>query len=139
MRYPQAMILGFSVQPSNKVFSYASSQGVSIKSECVIYRIIDLVRSKVQELLPPVLEYRVLGEALVLQLFQIHGKQKGSISVAGCRVTNGVIEKHKKVRIFRGQEEIYNGTYTEPRATFPIHAESNHQDRWIRLSRSRRI
>jgi len=105
-----AMILGFSVQPSNKVFSYASSQGVSIKSECVIYRIIDLVRSKVQELLPPVLEYRVIGEALVLQLFQIHGKQKGSISVAGCRVTNGIIEKHKKVRIFRGQEEIYNGS-----------------------------
>ncbi len=82
---------------------------MTIKSDLIIYRIIDLVRSKVQELLPPVLEYRVLGEALVLQLFQIQGKQKTLVSVAGCRVTNGVIEKHKKIRIFRGQEEIYNG------------------------------
>ncbi|KAF8312728.1 initiation factor 2 [Cantharellus anzutake] len=104
------MILGFSVQPNNKVLSYASSQGVLIQCNSIIYRIIDLVRSKVQELLPPIVEYRVLGEALVQQLFQIHGKQKSIISVAGCRVTNGIIEKHKKIRIIRGEREVYNGS-----------------------------
>lgn len=68
------------------------------------------VRTRVQALLPTIIEQRVLGEAVVQQLFDIKGKGKSVIKIAGCKVTNGVIEKSKMVRVLRDGEEIFSGT-----------------------------
>lgn len=69
----------------------------------------DDVRKAVAALLPPIIETRVTGEATVLQLFDIQGKAKQIKKVAGCRVTNGAIEKSKKVRVVRDGQTIYEG------------------------------
>lgn len=97
------MVIGFSVNATRAIQSHAASLSVPIVLESVIYRLIDTVRSKVAELLPPVIETRVTGEAVVQQIFSIK-VGRGSVSVAGCRVSNGVIGKHDGVRVLRGAD-----------------------------------
>jgi len=87
---------------------------VPLHLESVIYRLIETVRSKVAALLPPRIESRVVGEATVQQLFPVKVK-KGTVMVAGCKVSNGIINKSEKVRILRSgdgkdREVVYEGT-----------------------------
>jgi translation initiation factor IF-2 len=87
---------------------------VPLHLESVIYRLIETVRSKVAALLPPKIESRVVGEATVQQLFPVKVK-KGTVMVAGCKVSNGIINKAEKVRILRSgdgkdREVVYEGT-----------------------------
>ena len=70
----------------------------------------DDIKARVVELLPVTVETRVTGEALVLQLFDIHLKAKQTRRVAGCRVTNGLLEKSKWARIIRDGEVVHDGT-----------------------------
>ena len=71
----------------------------------------DDVTARVIELLPPIIEKRVTGEAAVLQLFDIHLKGKKTTQVGGCRVTNGVVEKNKLARVVRDGEVIHEGRW----------------------------
>ncbi|EIW69086.1 hypothetical protein TREMEDRAFT_12302, partial [Tremella mesenterica DSM 1558] len=106
-----ATIIGFSVEASRSIQNLAKQSSVTIHVDQVIYRLIDLVRSRVSSLLPPKIEKRVLGEASVLQLFPITIKRKTSM-VAGCRVNNGILKKSDKVRVLRGTErkEVFEGS-----------------------------
>lgn len=82
-----------------------------IITNAVIYRLMDEVRVRLQALLPCVVEQRVLGEATVQQVFDIKGKGKSILKIAGCRVSNGVIERSKNARVLRNGREIYSGGY----------------------------
>jgi len=105
----EGMVVAFSVQVSRAIESKASSQGVSIYSSTIIYRIMEEVRNRVAALLPPIIEKKVTGEANVLELFDINIKGRQTKQVAGCRVTNGVVEKSKKGRVIRSGEIIFEG------------------------------
>lgn len=70
----------------------------------------DVVRSRVIDLLPPIFETKVTGEASVLQLFEIQLKSKQTRKVAGCRVVNGVVDKSKLVRVVRDRETVFEGS-----------------------------
>ena len=52
---------------------------------------------------------KVMGEAEVLQLFDIHLKAKQTMKVAGCRVTNGMIEKSRGARVVREGKVVFEG------------------------------
>ena len=104
------MIIAFSVNVSRMAGEAASQNGVPISSSNVIYSVMDEVKERVVKLLPPVVEKRVTGEANVVQIFDIGGKAKSIIKVAGCRVSNGVVEKDKRVRVLRNGEIIHEGT-----------------------------
>ena len=69
----------------------------------------DVVRERVTALLPVIMETKVTGEATILQLFDINLKQKQTMKIAGCRVTNGVIEKQKFARVLRNGNIIFDG------------------------------
>ncbi len=69
----------------------------------------DDVRSRVIDMLPKTIETKVTGEATVLQLFDITSKAKQLIKVAGCRVTNGLIEKQKYARVIRLGQVVHEG------------------------------
>jgi translation initiation factor IF-2 len=60
-------------------------------------------------MLPKIIETKVTGEATVLQLFDITGKAKQIIKVAGCRVVNGLVEKQKLTRVIRNGHVIHEG------------------------------
>lgn len=75
----------------------------------VIYRLIEQVRERVIDLLPKLYDSRVLGEATVQQIFKYNQKGIGMKSIAGCRVTNGIIQRKAKIRVVRDREVIFEG------------------------------
>ncbi|AFR92710.2 translation initiation factor IF-2 [Cryptococcus neoformans var. grubii H99] len=107
-----ATIIGFNVTAPRAIQTIAKNANVSLQLESVIYRLIDKVRSDVASLLPPTVEYSVKGEATVLQLFSINLKRKQTVTIAGCRVNNGVIDRTEGVRVLRGPERkvVYEGS-----------------------------
>lgn len=105
------VVIAFSVKVPRVVENEAASQHVPIVSSSIIYKLMDTVTQKVIELLPPIIEKRVTGEATVLQLFDISLKGKKTTQVGGCRVTNGVVEKSKFARVMRNGEVVHEGKF----------------------------
>lgn len=106
-----AMVVGFNVECPRPMKSLAASGGVPVHCDSVIYRLIESVKTSVAALLPPKIEYRVTGEALVQQLFEIKISRKENKVIAGCKVANGVISKNEGVRVLRGtdREIVFEG------------------------------
>lgn len=71
----------------------------------------DSIKEEVIKLLPVTIERRVRGEATVLEIFDIHLKAKKIMKVAGCRVSNGVIEKSQKARVIRNGDTVFEGEW----------------------------
>ncbi|KAF7311543.1 Translation initiation factor IF-2 [Mycena kentingensis (nom. inval.)] len=106
-----ATIVGFSVSASRNIEMLAARNDVPIITSDIIYRLMETVREKVIKMLPSTYETKVHGEAKVLQLFEVTVKGKKLKTVAGSRVTNGMLEKAKKARVMRKGEVIYEGTF----------------------------
>ncbi|THH11829.1 hypothetical protein EW145_g396 [Phellinidium pouzarii] len=106
----KATVIAFSVNVSRIADQKATQNSVPIFSSKIIYNVLDEIKERIIELLPPVIETRVTGEANVLQLFDINGKRRSLFKVAGCRVSNGQIEKDKLVKVLRNGETIHKGT-----------------------------
>lgn len=101
--------MAFTVSTPRSVEVLAKQHSVPLVSSKIIYSLIDDIRSRVIQLLPSIIETKVTGEANVLQLFDIHLKSKQTMKVAGCRITNGVVDKSKHVRVVRNRETVFEG------------------------------
>jgi translation initiation factor IF-2 len=93
-----AIIIGFNVTSSAKARKAAESRGVDIRLYDVIYDVTDDVKKAAEGLLEPEYKLEVLGHAEVREVFKI--TKVGMI--AGCYVTNGVIQRNAQVRVTRG-------------------------------------
>ncbi|KAH9484142.1 Translation initiation factor IF-2, mitochondrial [Psilocybe cubensis] len=105
-----AIIVGFSVSAPRIVQNLAAQNGVQIFTSNIIYRLVEDIRERVISMLPKIIETKVVGEATVLQIFEIQLKSKQMAKVAGCRVTNGNVEKQKYARVVRDGEIVYEGS-----------------------------
>lgn len=103
------MIVAFSVKASKQIQSAAAQKNVTILSSGIIYKLMDDVKEHVIKLLPVIIEKKVTGEAQVLQIFEIQAK-KQVVKVAGCRVTNGMVERSKQARVIRNGQTIHEGS-----------------------------
>jgi translation initiation factor IF-2 len=101
--------VAFNVSTPRPMLQLAQTQSVPILSSDIIYRLMETVQSKVVELLPPIIEFKVTGEANVQAMFEIDMGKKVKLKVAGARVTNGTLEKGKSVRLMRGGEIVHDG------------------------------
>ncbi|KAG6334456.1 hypothetical protein ID866_4634 [Astraeus odoratus] len=104
-----AQIIAFSVSCPRSVQSIAAQNYVTIHSSDIIYRVMDHVRDCVVSLLPCTYETKVVGEATVVQLFDIHMKGNVTKKIAGCRVGNGTVEKSCIARVIREGREVHEG------------------------------
>jgi translation initiation factor IF-2 len=104
-RASNAIILGFHVRPDSNARTAAEREGVDVRTYRVIYEAVDDVRQALEGLLKPEEKETVLGEAEVLQLFKV--SKVGTI--AGCRVTHGVITRGARVRVIRDGVPVYTG------------------------------
>jgi translation initiation factor IF-2 len=93
----KAIIVGFNVTSSGKARQLAESKGIEIRLYEVIYDLIDDVTKAARGLLAPELKLEVLGHAEVRQVFKI--SKVGAI--AGCYVTDGVVERNAQIRVTR--------------------------------------
>ncbi|KIK82089.1 hypothetical protein PAXRUDRAFT_832418 [Paxillus rubicundulus Ve08.2h10] len=105
----QAIIIAFSVSVPRSVQASASQDHVPIYSSDIIYRVMDDIQDRVISLLPCTYQTKVTGEATVLQLFDIHMKGKLTKKIAGCRVTNGIVERSSAARVMREGNVIHEG------------------------------
>lgn len=99
------VILGFNVRPTGSVKNKAKELGVQIKTYSIIYAMLDDIKALLSGLLSPVLEEENTGQAEVRETFNI--AKIGTI--AGCLVTDGVIQRGIKVRLIRNGVIIHNG------------------------------
>jgi translation initiation factor IF-2 len=90
-------VIGFNVRASKQARELADREGVEIRYYAIIYDLIDDIRDVMSGMLSPIQRETFLGNAEVLQAFDISKVGK----VAGCRVTEGVVRKGAKVRIVR--------------------------------------
>ena len=100
-----AIIIGFDVRPDATAKGMAEHEGVEIKLYKVIYQAIEEIEYAMKGMLAPVYEERITGHAEVRQIFK--ASKVGNI--AGAFVRDGVIKKDCKVRITRGEEQIFEG------------------------------
>ncbi len=105
----KGQIIAFNVSIEPAMRRMAEQMGVRILEENIIYRLVDDVKAKLSEMLPPLVTQRVLGEAEVAQVFEINARGRLMVPVAGCRVRNGVVSKSAKVRVLRGKNVVYDG------------------------------
>ncbi|HEV7227486.1 translation initiation factor IF-2 [Brevundimonas sp.] len=92
-----APILGFNVRASKQARDLAEREGVEIRYYAIIYDLLDDMKGVLSGMLAPIQRETFLGNAQVLQVFDISKVGK----IAGCRVSEGVVRKGAKVRIIR--------------------------------------
>jgi translation initiation factor IF-2 len=92
-----APVLGFNVRASKQARDLAEREGVEIRYYSIIYDLIDDIKGVLSGMLAPIQRETFLGNAEVLQAFDISKVGR----VAGCRVTEGVVRKGARVRIIR--------------------------------------
>ena len=102
-------IICFNTPISLDVRRLAEANGVGLLEQNIIYRLIDDVKGKLEELLPPAITSRVTGEAEVAQVFEINVKKRELVPVAGCRIRNGLVTRSGKVRVVRKGKVVYDG------------------------------
>jgi translation initiation factor IF-2 len=100
-----AIIIGFHVRPGPDARGLAQREGVDIKLYSIIYEAVEDVRAALEGLLAPEEKEVVLGVALVRETFKV--PRVGII--AGCQVTDGVIDRKGRVRLVRDGVSVYEG------------------------------
>ena len=100
-----AIIIGFNVRPDNTAKMMADNQKVDIHLYNVIYEAIEDVERALKGMRAAVFEEKVQGHVEIRQIF----KASGVGNIAGAYVKDGIITRSSKVRIFRGDEKIFEG------------------------------
>ena len=100
-----AIIIGFNVRPDTTAKQLAEQEGVDLRLYKVIYQAIEDVEAAMKGMLDPVFEEKVIGHAEVRQLF----KASGVGTIAGSYVLDGTFQRNCKVRITRGEDQIFEG------------------------------
>jgi translation initiation factor IF-2 len=100
-----AIIIGFNVRPERKAQELAEQEDVDIRLHSIIYELQDEIKRAMTGLLEPTIKEIHHGRAEVLETFRI--PKVGT--VAGCRVTDGLIKRDSEVRLLRDNVVVFKG------------------------------
>ncbi|WP_273722552.1 translation initiation factor IF-2 [Bartonella sp. AU18XJBT] len=98
-------VIGFNVRANKQARDFARTQGIEIRYYNIIYDLVDDIKAAMSGLLSPEQRETFLGNAEILEVFNITKTGK----VAGCRVTEGKIERGAGVRLIRDNIVIHEG------------------------------
>ena len=100
-----AVLLGFNVRANAQAREAAARDGVEIRYYSVIYDLVDEVNQAMSGMLAPTRTETFIGNAEILEVFAISKVGK----VAGCRVTDGTVERGANVRLIRDNVVVHEG------------------------------
>lgn len=100
-----AIVVGFHVRVNPGVNDLAKKRGVEIRLYSIIYELLEDITDALAGKLAPERKEKVVGEARILQIFELSKGPK----ICGCRVDSGVVKVGAKARVRRDKELIYNG------------------------------
>ncbi|UDL92315.1 translation initiation factor IF-2 [Mesorhizobium sp. PAMC28654] len=101
-----AAIIGFNVRANAQARAAAVAAGIEIRYYSIIYNLVDDVKAALSGLLSPERRETFIGNAQILEIFDITKVGK----IAGCRVTEGKVERGAGVRLIRDNVVIHEGT-----------------------------
>ena len=102
----KAVIFGFTVGTESSAERLAERMGVEIRRYDIIYQLIDDVDRGLHGMLDPVQTDVVVGRAEIRELFS---SRRGA-QIAGCRVTEGRVNRGANVRIMRDGQVVHETT-----------------------------
>jgi translation initiation factor IF-2 len=100
-----AAVLGFNVRAHKEARALAEQDGIEIRYYNIIYNLVDDVKAAMSGMLDPTLREDMLGNAQILEVFNISKVGK----VAGCRVTDGIVQRGANVRLIRDNVVVHEG------------------------------
>ena len=100
-----AAIIGFNVRANAQAREISERDGIEIRYYNIIYNLVDDVKAAMSGLLSPERRETMLGNAQILEIFDISKIGK----IAGCRVTDGVVQRGANVRLIRDNVVIHEG------------------------------
>lgn len=100
-----SVVLGFNIRPTGEIKERAKDKGVEIKTYNVIYNLLDDVKALLGGMMSPIISEEQLGQAEVRQVISV--PKIGQI--AGCMVSEGVINRGAKIRLIRDGVVVYEG------------------------------
>lgn len=101
----QPLIVGFAVRVDGKAQRLAEQRSVPVRTYDIIYDLTQDVGRALRRLLGPELREVKVGEAEVLQTFDIDGVGR----IAGCSVRSGRVVRGARVKAFRDGQETFAG------------------------------
>jgi len=104
-----AAVIGFNVRAHKEAREAAEQAGIEIRYYNIIYDLVDDVKKAMSGLLAPTLRETMLGNATILEIFKV--SKVGN--VAGCRVTDGVVERGANVRLIRDNVVVHQGKLSQ--------------------------
>jgi translation initiation factor IF-2 len=99
-------MIGFNVRANPQARQAAEAAGIEIRYYNIIYNLVDDVKAAMSGLLSPERRETFIGNAEILEIFDITKVGK----IAGCRVTEGKVERGAGVRLIRDNVVIHEGT-----------------------------
>ncbi|ENR0324298.1 translation initiation factor IF-2 [Campylobacter upsaliensis] len=100
-----SIVLVFNIRPTGEIKERAKDKGVEIKTYNVIYNLLDDVKALLGGMMSPIISEEQLGQAEVRQVISV--PKIGQI--AGCMVSEGVINRGAKIRLIRDGVVVYEG------------------------------
>jgi translation initiation factor IF-2 len=100
-----AIIIGFRVRTNARVVQIAERESIDIRYYDVIYDLIEDIKKAMAGLLEPILKEHVIGHVEIKQIFTVPKIGK----IAGCYVSDGVVERNSMVRLLRDNVVIFTG------------------------------
>ena len=97
------VVLGFNVRPTGAVKKKSKELGIEIRSYSIIYDLLDDVKALLGGMMSPIITEEVTGQADVRETFVV--AKIGTI--AGCKVSDGVITRNSKARLIRDGVVVY--------------------------------
>jgi translation initiation factor IF-2 len=104
-----AVIIGFNVRAHKEARAAAEQAGIEIRYYDIIYSLVDDVKKAMSGMLAPTLRETLLGNATILEIFKV--SKVGN--VAGCRVTDGTVERGANVRLIRDNVVVHQGKLSQ--------------------------
>ena len=102
-------IIGFNVRAHKEAREAAERTGTEIRYYNIIYDLVEDVKKAMSGLLAPTTRETTLGTAEILEIFTVSKVGK----VAGCRVTDGTVERGANVRLIRDNVVIHEGKLSQ--------------------------
>lgn len=100
-----AMVFGFNVRLDKSAKIVAEQNSLEVRYYSVIYELLDDIKKILEDMMIPEVREEIVGTAEVRDVF--HSPRFGQI--AGCRVVEGTVFRHKKIRVLRDSTVIYEG------------------------------
>jgi translation initiation factor IF-2 len=100
----KALIVAFNVKTEADARRAAELQGVTIREYSVIYTLVEEIEQMLTGMLEPRFQEVVHGHTEVRQAIKA-----GRKVIAGCVVSDGVVHRRDRVRLKRGNQQLWEG------------------------------